>query len=97
VNVLDVTAKTDEMGKVLQLQVVNLDSKPIKAAIKVSGFDPVKPVGKVIELTGKLDDVNTVREPRRIAPKEDEWQHGFKGGTASYSLPPHSFTILRIE
>jgi hypothetical protein len=51
----------------------------------------------VIELTGKLGDVNTAADPGRVTPREGDWQHQFKDGTAEYTFPPYSFSILRLE
>jgi alpha-L-arabinofuranosidase len=96
-NALDVTAKADENGKVLQLQVVNLDAKPVTAGLRVTGFAPAKPVARVVELVGDLAAANTAAEPRRVVPIEREWRHGLKDGAAEYTFPAHSFTILRLE
>jgi alpha-L-arabinofuranosidase len=94
---LDVTAKADEKGTVLQLQVVNLDAKPVAAALRVNGLTPTRPTARVVELAGKLADVNTAAEPRKVAPADREWRPDFKDGAAGYTFPPHSFTIIRLE
>src|SRR5206468_2650333 len=77
---LDVTAKADERGTVLQLQAVNLDDKPVATTLQLAGFTPSKPVAKVVELAGNLDAVNTAAEPRRVAPVERDWRHGVQDG-----------------
>lgn len=94
---LDVTAKADEKGTVLQLQVVNLTDQPVAAQLRLTGFSPSRPAAKVTELAGKLTDANTAAEPRRVAPRETEWRHGIKGGAAGYTFPAHSFTVIRFE
>lgn len=94
---LDVTAKSDEGGKVLQLQVVNLGEKPVAATLRMVRFRPLTPAGKATELAGKLNDVNTAAEPGRVAPRERAWEHRTLDGTAEYTFPPYSFTLLRLE
>lgn len=94
---LDVTAKTDEAGSVLQLQVVNLDRKPVSTRLHLAGFTPTRETAEVVELAGRLDDVNTSAEPRRVLPAEREWKHGLRGGVAEYTFPPYSFTVLRFR
>jgi alpha-L-arabinofuranosidase len=96
-NTLDVTAKTDEAGKVLQLQVVNLHPKPVSGTLHLAGFKPVKPVAQVAELAAELDAVNTAADPRRVTPAEREWRPQFKDGATEYTFPAYSFTILRFE
>jgi hypothetical protein len=94
---LDVTAKADESGRVLQLQVVNLTGKSVKAGLRLSDFRPEKPEAEVVELSGGLDDVNTADNPRRVVPTERRWRHRLAGGAAEYTFPPHSFTLIRFE
>jgi alpha-L-arabinofuranosidase len=96
-NVLDVTAKRDEQGKVLQIQVVNVGARPLEASLRVDGFTPARRAGQVIELSGPLDAVNTVTQPRRVEPRQREWQHGLNGGGTRYTFAAHSFTVLRLE
>ena len=50
----------------------------------------------VEELAGPPDAANTAGEPDRIPPERSEWWHQ-KDGAASYTFPPHSFTIIRFE
>jgi alpha-L-arabinofuranosidase len=94
---LDVTAKIAEDGKILQLQVVNLDSRPVKAQVDLGGFTPVSRATDVIELAGRLDDENTADEPRRILPRERRLPLARGDGRLEYTFPAYSFTILRLE
>jgi Alpha-L-arabinofuranosidase C-terminal domain/Domain of Unknown Function (DUF1080) len=96
-NALDVTAKTDEKGTVLQFQVVNLDAKPVTTSVRLTGFMPTKADCSVIELTGGLGDVNTPADPKKVFPKERDWRHGFRDGAADYTFAPYSFTIIRVN
>jgi alpha-L-arabinofuranosidase len=92
-----VTAKRSEDGRLLQIQVVNVGARPIEASLRVDAFTPGKDAAQVVELSGKLDDVNTAAQPRRVAPRAREWRHGLTDGAARYTFPAHSFTVLRLE
>jgi alpha-L-arabinofuranosidase len=96
-NALDVTAKTDKAGKVLQLQVVNLDSKPVTSTIHTAGFAPTRSAARMLMLAGRLEDVNTPEKPQHIIPRRNTWQHGIKHGRLRRTFPPYSFTVLRLE
>jgi alpha-L-arabinofuranosidase len=96
-DVLDVTAKRSDDGKRVQIQVVNVGPRPVEAGIRVEGFAPAKAVARVVELSGKLDEVNTAAAPERVVPKDKEWRHGLSDGGARYTFPAHSFTVLRLE
>ena len=96
-NALDVTAKKSDDGKILQLQVVNVESKPMRTLISIEGFSPTEAVAQVIELSaGELDDINTPEAPERIVPGNSEWAHEITQGKATYTFPPDCFTILRF-
>ena len=94
---LDVTARRDDDGKVLQIQVVNTGAKAIDARIRVNDFKPTKAVAKVTEVSGKLDDVNTAAEPRRVVPRNTPWRHGLAEDGGRYTFPAYSLTILQLE
>jgi alpha-L-arabinofuranosidase len=96
-NALDVTAKTDKAGKRLQLQIVNLESKPVSSTIWIEGFSPPHARAHILELAGRLDDVNTPEKPQRITPRTRSWQHEFKAGRLRYTFPPYSFTLLCLK
>jgi alpha-L-arabinofuranosidase len=96
-NALDVTAKVSADGKLLQLQVVNLEGRSIPAALVLHGFTPVRPTARVTELAGRLEDVNTPEEPERVKPRTREWMHQARMGPMEYTFPGYSFTILRWE
>lgn len=94
---LEVTAKTNEEGKVLTLQVVNLHKTPLKTTIDLEGFSPSKPMAHISELAGRLEDVNTPEQPQRIISKERDWKYSLENGLLEYTFPPNSFTIIRLE
>jgi hypothetical protein len=101
-DVLDVIAKRSPDGRVVQIQVVNCDSRPMPAELKLEGFVPASgtssasgTVADVLTLTGSPRDTNTRDRPDRVAPVAGRWQPDFAGGKAVYTFPPYSFTILR--
>jgi hypothetical protein len=96
-NALNVTAKTSADGKVLQLQVVNLGVRPLKTEVDLGDFVPTDANVRIIDIAGRLDDVNTPEQPRRIVSKERSRPHGLKGGRLEYTFPTFSFTILRFQ
>ena len=96
-NLLDANAKRSEDGKTLVLQIVNPSEQDLPAQIKLSGFVPAQPTVKAIELSGPLEGANAADKPDAIVPKQTERAHGLKGGRMLYTLPAHSFTVLRFE
>jgi hypothetical protein len=96
-NALDVTAVASKDGKILQLRVVNLEGKPLTAAIQLDGFTPTQDTAQVTTLSGNLNDVNGPEKPWKIEPKQSSWRHQWSQGNASYTFPPYSFSIIRCE
>jgi len=96
-NALDVTAKTSEDGNTLALQVVNVGARRVTTHIRLAGFAPKNPVAHVTQIAGELDDVNTPDDPKKIVPRERDWNYSVEGGEMTHTFPPHSFTILRFE
>ncbi|HEV3078667.1 MAG TPA: alpha-L-arabinofuranosidase C-terminal domain-containing protein, partial [Gemmataceae bacterium] len=96
-NALDVTAKRSGDGKIVQLQVVNVDTRPVTSDIAIAGFSPQASTARVVEISGQLRDENTADDPQRIAPKMRTWQPEWKMGRTTYTFPAYSFTILRLQ
>jgi alpha-L-arabinofuranosidase len=94
---LDVTARTSADGKILQLQVVNLDDQAVATELRLDEFTPVQSAAHVAVLSSKLDDENTAANPRNIVPQERTWRHEIKDGRTRYTFPAYSFTIIRFE
>ena len=94
---LDVIAKRGADGKTLVLQLVNIGEKAVSPVIHIMGFVPEKVIARATTLTGPLDAVNTADRPETVVPKRTEWVHKIKEGRTSYTFPPRSFTVLRLE
>lgn len=97
---LDAVALKSEDGRILTLQVVNLEDRPVRTRIEIDGFEHQRPQVKATRLSGELDAVNTPEHPRRIVPQVVD--HGFAAdgkeeGVFHTTLPAHSFTILRLD
>jgi alpha-L-arabinofuranosidase len=95
---LDVTALKSEDGKTLVLRVANSGAAAQVCEIHVEGFSPTRTEASGEELVDSLDAVNTAAEPGRVTPRPIQWKHGLPGqGSAKYTFPAGSFTVLRIE
>ena len=94
---LDATAKRSQDGRAIQLQVVNVEDRPIPASIVVEGFSPRSAAARVVELSGRLEAIHRPDDPNRVIPRSRDWDHRMRDGRATYTFPPHSFTILRFE
>jgi alpha-L-arabinofuranosidase len=94
---IDVTALTDADGKILQLQVVNLEGRAMPTRIQLDGFSPSQTTARITEILGQLGDVNSPEGELKIRPIDTVWQHEISGGAATYTFPPYSFSIVRFN
>lgn len=89
------TATYQKKDSTVLVKVVNAGSVPVDMAINLRGTARVEPRGTAIVLSGSPDAMNSVDEPRKVAPVKEA-----VGGAAPSFLrtfAPHSFTILRIK
>lgn len=96
-NALDVTAKRSADGKIVQIQVVNMEANAVDASVQIEGFAPADAVAQVSQLSGKLDDMNTADNPQRISPLHARWRHEMGAAGTKYTFPGYSFTIVRFQ
>ena len=89
------SASLDEgVGEVI-VKLVNTGSAEKKARITLDGAGRIGPGGKAIVLqSDDLKAENSLDHPTKLAPVEKQLQGA--GSQFSYSLLPHSFTVLRI-
>lgn len=93
---LDLSAKRSEDGRTLVLQVVNTNDTPISARLELKDFVAVKSTAHIEELAAALNAVNTVTT-KTVQPISKQWTHNLASGTAKYTFPAMSFTVLRFE
>ena len=96
-NALDASATLSDDGKTLILQVVNTGKLALATRIELTGFVRRKPTAHATVLTGDWEAINTPGQPDHVKPVESEWRHDLKGGTATRTFPPYSFTVLRFK
>lgn len=92
---LDVTAKTDAAGSVLQLQVVNHGPSAQGCHIELSGFQRASRQIEWAMLTGDLEATNTAEDTEAVVPTEGVVRQ--PRDTLMWEFPAYSFTILRLR
>ncbi|HEY4260873.1 MAG TPA: family 16 glycoside hydrolase [Schlesneria sp.] len=94
---LDLLTTISEDGKTLVLQAINPTDRDVTSQIEVKGFAPQQHTAKGLELSGSLAARNTSIQPMAIAPQQREWKHSLGTKATSYTFPPHSITMLKVE
>jgi alpha-L-arabinofuranosidase len=89
------SATYDKAGKTALVRVVNAAAMPVDMAINLDGVNDVESEATAIMLAGEPGDVNTLDEPRKIAPREEAVTNVSKSFRRTF--PAHSFTILRVK
>ena len=90
------SASRDEATGEVIVKVVTPTDVPTKAQLNLQGVAGVEPEAKVTVLaSGDLDDVNSMPEPRKIAPVESKFSTVAPAFT--YEFPAHAMTVLRIK
>jgi alpha-L-arabinofuranosidase len=89
------TATFDKAERAVIVKLVNAGSTPLDTNVNVRGVDRIEPNGTALVLAGDPTAVNTVDEPKKVAPR----QEAVAGTSTSFrqAFPPHSFTILRLK
>jgi alpha-L-arabinofuranosidase len=91
---LDVVTARSESGDTLVLYVCNITPQAVRAEINIEGMESVAGA-KASTLTGKLRDVNTPSEPRRIVPVESAVSLEPRDVVGHmYDFAPYSYTVL---
>jgi alpha-N-arabinofuranosidase len=89
------TATLSKADNTVLVKVVNAGDASADIEIRIEGPAHVEPNGTAIVLAGDPAWVNTLDEPRKVAPQ----QEAITNAAPSFhrTFPPHSFTILRLK
>lgn len=88
-------AGLDKAAGEIVVKAVNPHADPARVTLNLAGAKVPAQKAKRIMLSGLPDDVNTMEEPLKIAPKEDTVE--IVGAVSQVTLAPHSFTIVRVK
>lgn len=89
------SAVRDDRTKEIILKVVNPTAKPISAKINLPGVSRIIGGSETILAGTDLQDVNSLDEPARVAPKTRALKNFLSG--SGYAFPRYSMTILRLK
>ncbi|WP_336213760.1 alpha-L-arabinofuranosidase C-terminal domain-containing protein [Nonomuraea sp. LPB2021202275-12-8] len=78
----------------LVIKAVNAQDTSVRSAVDLGGAN-VRRTAEVTSLTGDPADVNSIAEPRRVAPVEQRVD-GFSRAF-TYDFPAHSVTFIRLK
>jgi alpha-L-arabinofuranosidase len=84
----------DSSGEII-IKVVNVQDKEEPMEISLQGVQDVDRAGTAWVLTGELADVNTVANPKKVAPKEVAINTA--APTFGHRFPAHSITVIRLK
>jgi len=97
INALDVTTRKSDDGKVLTLQVVNVEPTKVRTKISRKVFMPSKGGAKAEQIKDELEWENTLEQLKKAAPTKSNWKYCVRGVVMSYTLPPYYSAIMRFE
>lgn len=92
---LDVFARRGADGRVVALQVVNMEGQPIKAHLAVQGIEAKDAAVQITQIGGELGDVNTAADPLHSAPQVS--QAALAGGQMDCTFAGNSVTVVQIK
>jgi alpha-N-arabinofuranosidase len=89
------SAVTDEPTGEVVVKLVNYSTSPRPVSINLAGAKGLGKTGRAQVMASEdLQTQNSLKEPKKLAPKESTF--AVKGATLTYTLAPHSFTVLRV-
>jgi alpha-L-arabinofuranosidase len=92
---IDVSAATSEDGKLLAVYIVNPADQSCATIINLQGFEKRAARATIIQMAGKLADINPPTQPAHVSPKTTIAV--FQENKISYTLPAASYTIIRFN
>jgi alpha-L-arabinofuranosidase len=87
-------SRVDSTGEVI-LKVVNVADFAQDLQVNLRGAANVDKDGKLIELTGKPSDVNTIADPNKVAPVESDVHDA--GPSFTHEFPAYSVSVLKLQ
>ncbi|MDD8047586.1 MAG: DUF1080 domain-containing protein [Verrucomicrobiota bacterium] len=95
---LDVCARRDESGREVVVQLVNPQAVPVAISVSVL---PALPSGvkrvKLFELSAPLNARNRAESPYQVVPRARDLPIPAQGEALSWTVPPHSFSVLHCR
>lgn len=88
-------AGQDKSAGEVVVKAVNPHAEPQSVTLNLAGAKVTAQKARRITLAGLPDDVNTMEEPSKVAPKEDTVE--IAGAVSHVTLPAHSVTVLRVK
>lgn len=89
------TATYDRADRTVIVKVVNAGKTSMDVAIDLRGAGSVDPNGTALVLSGDPAAVNTLDEPRNVAPRQEVVTDA--SDSFRHTFPPHSLSILRLR
>jgi alpha-L-arabinofuranosidase len=89
------SAVIDKKTNDLIVKIVNASGKPQTNQVIIDGVKKLNSKATLTVLTGGLDDVNSLNEPTKVAPKDQQIQ--LNGKAVSLSLQPYSLNVIRVK
>jgi alpha-L-arabinofuranosidase len=89
------SAVSDNVSGDVILKLVNAGDTAQDLQINLQGTIAVAPEAKAIVLSGDWSDENRLGQPAKVVPQEV--QLNLPGAVFAYSVPAHSFTVLRLQ
>ncbi len=87
-------SRDDASGDVI-LKLVNVQDKPQEMQIDLQGAGSINKSATGWVLTGQPDDMNSVAEPMKVAPKQLSLNNA--AAKFSHELPAHSVSVIRLK
>ena len=89
-----VASRVDASGDVI-LKVVNFGKTPQKLEVSLPGAPAVSPAADCEVLTGRPEDVNTIADPEKVAPKQVPVTDA--GPSFTHEFPAYSVSVMKLR
>jgi alpha-L-arabinofuranosidase len=89
------SAVIDKKTNDVIVKIVNASGKVQSNQVVIDGVRKLNSRATLTVLTGGLDDVNSINEPTKISPKDQQIQ--LKGKAVSLTMQPYSLNVIRVK